>query len=217
MDLIQNGQKISLNIIKQDTVVEIIGIINEVFDDRLVVELPPYFMRYIEFLDVGCVLMAKIFSKIGTIDFKSIVISSPLEDEHFEIEFDVNALKYTPSSELPVIDSIENLKIIKDDGEINTKTYEISTEYIKFYCDTELGINEAFNCELILPKEYGTLCFKINITEHDIVYDNEYKASYYNMSEQDREALLYYMYVYENKKFGKERDSQEADNQVEQE
>ena len=31
MDLIQEGQKISLNIIKQDTVVEIIGTINEVY------------------------------------------------------------------------------------------------------------------------------------------------------------------------------------------
>ena len=198
MDLIQQGQKISLNIIKNETLVEIIGIINDVFDDRLIVDLPAYFMRYIEYLDVGCTLTVKIFSKMGTIDFNSIVISSPLEKEHLEIEFDVNALKLTPSSEMPVIDSIENLKIIRKDGEINTQTFEISTEYIKFYSDIKLEIDESFDCELLLPKEYGVIKFKANVTGQDIVYENEYTASFYSMNEQDRETLMYYMYVYAN-------------------
>ena len=198
MDLVQQGQKISLNIIKNETLVEIIGIINDVFDDRLIVELPAYFMRYIEYLDVGCILTAKIFSKMGTIDFNTIVISSPLEEGHLEIEFDVNALKLTPSSELPIIDSIENLKIIRKDGEINTQTFEISSEFIKFYSDVRLNIDESFDCELSLPKEYGVIHFKANVTGQDIVYENEYTASFFSMSEQDRETLLYYMYVYAN-------------------
>ena len=195
MDLLQQGQKSSLNIEKQDTLVEIIGTIADVFDDRLIVELPPYFMRYIEYLDVGCILTAKIFSKMGTIDFNSIVISSPLEEGHLEMELDVNALKFTPSSDIPVIDSIENIKIFRKGNSFNTQTFEISTEYVKFYSDDELVIDESFECEIYLPEDYGTIKFKATVSEHDIIYDKEYTATIFSMNEQDREALLYYMYI----------------------
>ena len=198
MDLIQSGQKISLNIIKQDTVVEIIGTINEVLDDRLIIELPPYFMRYVEYLDVNCILMAKIFSKLGTIDFNSIVIASPLEEGNLEIEFDINAIKFTQGNEIPFIESIENLVIKTENGEMNTQTFIISTDYIKFYSDEELTLGDNFDCELKLPKDYGTIKFKVTVIEKDIIYDTEYKATIFSMNEQDRETLLYYMYVYAN-------------------
>ena len=213
MDLLKQGQKISLNIIKQETLVEIIGIINDVFDDRLVVELPPYFMRYIEYLDVGCVLTAKIFSKLGTIDFNSIVICSPLEEGHLVIELDVNALKFTPGDKLPVIDSIENLKIMHKEGIINTQSFELSTEHIKFYSDKVLNKDESFDCELVLPPDYGTITFKVTITNRDVVYENEYTASFFSMTEQDRETLLYYMYSYANTMpDNNENDKSEEDN-----
>ena len=200
MELLQQGQKISLNIEKRDILVEIIGTIADVFDDRLIVELPAYFMRYVEYLDVGCILTAKVFSKLGTIDFNSIVISSPLEEGHLEMELDVNALKFTPSNEIPVIDSIETFKFKRKNEVITTQAFEISTEYIKFYSDTELTIDESFECELLLPDDYGSIKFKGTVSEHDIIYDKEYTATIFSMNEQDREALLYYMYIYENNK-----------------
>ena len=46
MELIHSGQKLSINIIKDDKLIEIIGVITEVLDDRISVELPKYFMRY---------------------------------------------------------------------------------------------------------------------------------------------------------------------------
>ena len=111
MDLLQQGQKLSINIQKEDNLVEIIGTITEIFDDRIEIELPPYFMRYVEYLDVGKPLTIKVFSKIGTIDFNTVVISSPLEDDSFAIEFDTNALKLTIGNEIPVIDAMETLRI----------------------------------------------------------------------------------------------------------
>ena len=195
MDLLQKGQKLSINIYKNDKLIEMLGTINEVFDDRLDVELPPYFMRYVECLDVGSHLTVKIFSKFGTIDFNTIVISSPLEDI-FSIELDYNALKFIPGEELPVIEAIEPLNITVGDGIINAKTLELSTEYIKLYCSTQLELNQNLECELILPKDYGTIKFKATVIFKDIIYDNEYKISYYSMNEHDRQSLLYYMYVY---------------------
>lgn len=100
MDLLSEGQKLNLYIQKSDSIVEMVCSIEHVFDDRLEVALPQYFMRYIEYLQTGCRLTVKAFSKLGTIDFNTVVISSPLED-NFAIELDYNAMKLTPSSEIP--------------------------------------------------------------------------------------------------------------------
>ena len=123
MDLIKSGQRASIYFQKDESLVEISCLIDKIFDDRIVLELPQYFMRYIEFLGVGKYLTVKIFSKLGTIDFNTIVITSPLEEE-FSIEFDPNAVKLTPNSEIPSIGAIENFYIhISDEETLHEKTF----------------------------------------------------------------------------------------------
>lgn len=197
MDLLKSGQKLNLCFQKENNIVEITCIISQVLEDRLVIDLPPYFMRYINYLEVGCPLTIKVFSKLGTIDFNTVVISSPLED-NFSIELDYNALKLTPGKDIPFINDIELMNMKSDSNTMTVKTFEISTEYIKFYCDLTVNIGEVFDCELLLPGNYGTISFKINVTEVDPVYDNEYTAVYSTMSEENRQSLLYYMYLYSN-------------------
>ena len=195
MELIHSGQKVSINIYKGDNLVEIIGEVNDVFDDRMTVELPKYFMRYIEYLEVGKPLTIKIFSKLGTIDFNTVVITSPLE-ENFTIELDYNAVKLTPDSEIQSIDAIETLKLKRNDNIITVKTSDISIDKIVCISSTELEVEQQFDCELILPGDYGTIIFKATVTKRDIVYDNEYTLSCYGMNEENRQSLLYYMYMY---------------------
>lgn len=197
MDLFKSGQKINLYFPKDENLVSISCTISDFKSDRLYVELPPYFMRYIKFLENGQKLTAKVFSKMGTIDFNTVVISSPLED-NFTIELDYNAIKFTPSEEIPSIDAIENLTIKLEETSILVKTFEIATEYIKFDSDKKFEIENSFDCTLNLPKDYGTINFRATIVEIDPIYDNEYKAVYSNMKEEDRQALLYYMYLYSN-------------------
>ncbi len=195
MNLLKTGQKLSLCFQKDGNLVEIICDILNVMDDRLVIELPPYFMRYIEYLDVGKRLTIKVFSKVGTIDFNTVVITSPLED-NFSVELDYNAMKLTPSKDIPVIKAIELMNMKTEDSSMTVKTFEISTEYIKFYSDLSLKIGTDYDCELLLPKDYGTISFRITLTELDPVYDNEYTAVFSTMTENARQTLLYYMYVY---------------------
>lgn len=197
MDLLKSGQKLSIFFQKEDTLVEIACVISEMLEDRIAIELPPYFMRYIEYLDVGCTLTIKVFSKIGTIDFNTIVISSPLEDE-FSVELDYNAMKLTPGEEIPMVEAMETLNITKDERVYKVSTFQIATEYLKFYCDYDFKEEDTFDCELILPKNYGIIRFKGTVTEIDPVYDNEFTISYSSMTEDDRQTLLYYMYVYSN-------------------
>lgn len=197
MDLLKSGQKLSISFQKGESLVEMSCVITDVLEDRIIVELPPYFMRYIEYLEVGKPLTVKVFSKLGTVDFNTVVITSPMEDD-FSVELDYNAMRLTPSEELPVIKAIELLQIKKGEDIISVKTFEISTEHIKFYSEPTFVMDESFACELILPKDYGTISFKATITDVDPLYDNEYTIQVFGMSEEDRQTLLYYMYLYSN-------------------
>jgi hypothetical protein len=197
MDLLKAGQKLSILFQKEDSLVEIACVISALLEDRIVIDLPQYFMRYIEYLDVGCSLTIKAFSKIGTVDFNTIVITSPLEDE-FSVELDYNAMKLTPNDEIPVVDAVETLNITMGEKFFKVSTFEIATEYLKFYCDYEFKLDDTFDCELILPKKCGIIRFKGTVTYIDPVYDNEYQISYSNMLDEDRQTLLYYMYLYSN-------------------
>ena len=197
MDLLQVGQKLSIYFRKEDKIVEITCSISKILDDRLVIDLPSYFMRYIEFLEVGKKLTVKVFAKIGTIDFNTVVISSPLEEE-FSVELDYNAMKLNEADEMPVIHAVETLNIKFNNEDYVTKTFEIATEYMKFYSDKKFEIGNNINCILMLPQNYGTISFKASVSGIDEVYENEYTISDFCMTEEDRQKILYYMYIYTN-------------------
>lgn len=195
MDLFSEGQKLTINFLKESNMVEIICHIDKVFDDRLELVLPQYFMRYIGFLQVGKRLTAKVFTKIGTIDFNTVIISSPLEDT-FSVELDYNSVKLRPASENPAIESFEKIEIKTENDTFNLKTLEISTEHVKFSSDKRLLKEMKVDCVLTLPKDYGVIRFKGVISDIDPVFDNEYTAKIITMTEEERQQLLYYMYMY---------------------
>lgn len=195
MDLLIEGQKVTIYFQKDKKMVEMSCEIEKLYDDRMDLILPQYFMRYVEFLQVGAKLTAKVFSKLGTIDFNTVIISSPMED-NFTIELDYNSLKLTAGSEIPKIDAVENLEIKLQDEIYSTKTFEISTDYIKFSAEKKLIVGESIDCTLKLPKTYGIINFRAVVSEIDAIYSNEITANISTMTENDRQNLLYYMYVY---------------------
>lgn len=197
MELIKVGQKLNISFPKEDKIVEITATISGIYDDRLVIELPQYFMRYIEYLEVGEPLTIKVFSKIGTVDFNTIVISSPLEDE-FSVELDYNAMKLTPTEEIPMVEAVEVMNVIFGEQVFRVNTFEIATKYVKFYSDCSFEVGDEIECGLILPEKCGIIKFKGQISFADPVYDNEFTVSYTMMTEEDRQTLLYYMYLYSN-------------------
>lgn len=197
MDLIKVGQKLNINFPKDDKIVEITATISGIYDDRIVIDLPPYFMRYIEYLEVGEPLTIKVFSKIGTVDFNTIIISSPLEDE-FSVELDYNAMKLTPTEDIPMVEAVEAMNITFEERTFRVNTFEIATRYIKFYSDYSFEVGNELECDLNLPDKCGIIKFKGQISYVDPVYDNEFTVSYTMMTEEDRQTLLYYMYLYSN-------------------
>lgn len=195
MDLIKKEQRVALVFPKEDKLVEVICTVNKVYDDRLELILPQYFMRYLNFLQVGCKLTAKVFSKIGTIDFNTVVISSPLEDS-FLIELDYNSMKLSSGNEIVKIYAVEKLELIKGGEVFSFKTIEISPVHLKFQSDKKLKLDEFYDCNLFLPKGYGIINFKGIISEIDSVYDNEYTLRYSILDDESIQKILYYMYMY---------------------
>ena len=195
MDLFTEGQRISLFFPKKQNMVEMVCNIEKVFNDRLNLVLPQYFMRYIEHLQVGMTLTAKAFSKLGTVDFNTMVINSPLE-ETFTIELDYNAIRLNSGNDVPTIKAVDFLEIHLDEELIKVKTFEISTNFVKFVSNKDFTIGERFNGLLILPKNYGRIKFVGEIVEIDPIYTTEYTANYITITEQAKQELLYYMYMY---------------------
>lgn len=195
MDLLTKGQKLTLYFQKDSNMVEITCDIESVRDDRIELNLPQYFMRYVDYLQVGKKLTAKAFSKFGTIDFNTIIITSPLEDS-FMIELDYNSIKLTPGKDMPVIEAIEIMEVYKQEEVERLKTFEIATDYVKFYSDEKFEIEEEFDGAVILPKDYGIIKFRAVVTEIDPIYENEHTALFITMREDAKQNLLYYMYTY---------------------
>lgn len=197
MDLIKAGQKLNISFIKEEKLVEIAAHVTKVLDDRMAVELPQYFMRYIEYLDVGKCLTVKVFSKIGTIDFNTVIISSPLEDD-FWLELDLNSIKLTPNEEIAVIDAVEKMSIKRNNETVRVETFQISTNFIKFYSDTAFKIEDKIECDLNLSDKCGIINFTGIVSDIDPVYDNEFTVTFSTMTEDNRQNLLYFLYLYSN-------------------
>lgn len=195
MDLFTEGQKLTLFFQKASSMVEMCCSIEKIYDDRLNLLLPQYFMRYVEFLQVGKKVTAKAFTKLGTIDFNTIIISSPLED-CFTIELDYNSVKLTPGENLPSINAVEIVEITLGNNTTKFKTFEISLNHIKFNSNSKFEIGTEITGALNLPKDYGIINFKATISEIDEIYNNEYTAVFQTLTETARQDLLYYMYMY---------------------
>lgn len=194
MDLLTKGQKLTLYFLKENNMVEMTCEIENVKDDRIELNLPQYFMRYIDFLQVGSKMTAKAFSKLGTVDFNTVIITSPLE-ECFTVELDYNSIHLTSGKQMPTINAMEKMEVYKGETKQYT-TFEIATDYVKFYSDDKFSLEEKFEGAIILPKDYGIIKFNAIVTEIDEIYENEHTAMFNIMQEDSRQNLLYYMYAY---------------------
>ena len=195
MNLVREGQKLNLIFNKGDKTVEITCVVAGVEFDRLIVELPKSFMRYIEFLATGCEVSVRVFSTAGILAFNSIIINGGLED-FFSIEYDEDAVRMEPYTESPSVEEILDLMIKDKTGKVYTaKTIEIGTKGLKFVCEgSKLELETAYNFTLITNEEFGNIEFTGLINSYDEVFPEEYVMSYTKISGVDRQNILRFIY-----------------------
>ena len=194
MNLVREGQKLNLIFNKGDKTVEITCIVASVEFDRLIVELPKSFMRYIEFLATGCEVSVRVFSTAGILAFNSIIINGGLED-FFSIEHDENAVRMEPYTESPSVEEIMELTIKDKSGKVYSgKTIEIGTKGIKFVCEEKLELETVYEFVLVTNEEFGNIEFTGIINSFDSVFPEEYIMSYTKISGVDRQNILRFIY-----------------------
>lgn len=195
MNLVREGQKLNLIFNKGEKTVEITCVVAGVEFDRIIVELPKSFMRYIEHLSAGCEVSVRVFSTAGLLAFNSVIINGGLEDE-FVIEYDENAIKMEHYSESPSVEEILEMTIknTKKALMFNAKTIEIGTKGIKFVCHDKLEVNGVYDFVLNVGEEFGNIEFSGIINSNDEVFTEEYEMSYTKISGDDRQNILRFMY-----------------------
>ncbi len=194
MNLVREGQKLNLIFNKGDKTVEITCVVAGIEFDRLLVELPKSFMRYIEFLSTGCEVSVRVFSTAGILAFNSIVINGGLED-FFSIEYDENAVRMEPYTESPSIEEILELLIKDKSGRsYAAKTIEVGTKGLKFVCEEKLELETIYDFTLITNEEFGNIEFTGLINSYDEVFPEEYVMSYTKISGIDRQNILRFIY-----------------------
>ncbi len=194
MNLVREGQKLNLIFNKGEKTVEITCVVGSVEFDRIVVELPKSFMRYIEFLASGCEVSVRVFSTAGIIAFNSIIINGGLEDV-FTIEYDENAVRMEPYTESPTVEEMLELIIKDKSGKVySAKTIEIGTKGIKFVTESKLALETIYDFTLITNEEFGNIEFTGLINSYDEVFPDEYVMSYTKISGADRQNILRFIY-----------------------
>ena len=195
MNLVREGQKLNLIFNKGEKTVEITCVVSKVFYDRLVVDLPKSFMRYIEHLTSGCEVSVRVFSTAGLIAFNSVIINGGLE-EQFTIEYDEDFVSMEHYSESPSVEEILEMTIkdLSEPAMISAKTIEIGTKGMRFVSSSKLNIGSVYDFVLNIGEEFGTIEFSGLINSNDEVFPEEYEMSYTKISGEDRQNILRFIY-----------------------
>ena len=195
MNLVREGQKLNLIFNKGEKTVEITCVVSEVFYDRIVVDLPKSFMRYIEHLTSGCEVSVRVFSTAGLIAFNSVIINGGLE-EQFTIEYDEDFVSMEHYSESPSVEEIVEMSIKEQNTPnlISAKTIEIGTKGMKFVSSSKLEVGSVYDFEINIGEEFGTIEFSGLISSNDEVFPEEYEMSYTKISGEDRQNILRFIY-----------------------
>lgn len=195
MSLVREGQKLNLIFSKDYKTVEITCVITEVLYDRLMLELPKSFMRYINYLATGCEVSVRVFSTVGLLAFNSVIINGGLEDI-FSIEYDEELVRMEPYADSDPVEEILEMKIkdVKNAISYSAKSIEIGARGVKFICESQLDLETVYDFVLMTDEEYGNIEFSGLINSVDPVFTNEYVMSYTKISGNDRQNILRFIY-----------------------
>ena len=195
MSLVREGQKLNLIFSKDYKTVEITCVITEVLYDRLMLELPKSFMRYINYLSTGCEVSVRVFSTVGLLAFNSVIINGGLEDI-FSIEYDEELVRMEPYADSDPVEEILEMKIkdVKNAISHSAKSIEIGARGVKFICESQLDLETVYDFVLMTDEEYGNIEFSGLINSVDPVFTNEYVMSYTKISGNDRQNILRFIY-----------------------
>lgn len=190
MGEVRKGQKVKLRFRTVDnSEKELDCFIKEVQSDRLFLTVPENFLNYIQYLDEGEELSARIFTPIGVKVFDAIVLNSPLETD-FVIEYIEDSLQIQRREFTRV--ELETKVIIKreDKDNIVTHTIDISGGGLRFYSEAKFEPDEKVGVLLYLPYAIRSIQAEASIVENKYIPENHYVLVFTKIDENERDKII---------------------------
>lgn len=185
---IKKGQKVQIMFYAGSKKQVIDTYIVESDSDRLILAFPESKKEFIPYLVEGTEIKAFIYTYTGIIIIDSIVFDSPF-DSQIVIEYNENQQviqrrKYTR------IPFNMDFFIQKEDGNIKTKTVDISGGGIRFISQTPLCANDSYKVQLRLTFYKKMIKAEGIILKKRIYQENEYVLEFTIIDEKDRNQII---------------------------
>ena len=185
---IKKGQKVQIMFYAGSKKQIIDTYIVESDSDRLILAFPESKKEFIPYLVEGTEIKAFIYTYTGIIIIDSIVFDSPF-DSQIVIEYNENQQviqrrKYTR------IPFNMDFFIQKEDGNIKTKTVDISGGGIRFISQTPLCANDNYKVQLRLTFYKKMIKAEGIILKKRIYQENEYVLEFTIIDEKDRNQII---------------------------
>lgn len=199
MGEIRENQQVKLYFVIEDgTEKELTFTIKKFEGDRISLNFTDETLEYIDFLNEGCEVLAKIFTPLGIKVFDSIVLDSPLEDE-FVIEYIEQAEQVQRRN---FIREEYKTKIIiqRLRENIITQTIDIGGGGIKFFYEGEFEENEKVSALLYIPVQTKSITIEATVIKNAHFQKYEHALIYDRITETDRAKIIKFCYELQLKK-----------------
>ena len=190
MGEIRENQQVKLFFILSDgTEKELNCSIKKFEEDRLSLNFPHETMDYIDYLDEGAEILAKVFAPTGVKVFDSIILNSPIEDE-FVIEYTENSEQIQRRNFIRV--AFQTKMVISKMGnkDVVATTVDIGGGGIRFFYEGEFNDNEIVNITLFLPLEMQSVRAEAAILKKDYLSEYEHVLIFNKITEFERSKII---------------------------
>lgn len=161
--------------------------IKKVYKDRISLDFPKEIIYYVDYLQEGDEVTAKIFTPAGIKMFDAIILDAP-SDNDFVIEF---VEDYMEIQRRKYLRTEFNTKLMIERGKdsIITHTLDIGGGGIRFFYEGSLEPMETIICRLFIPA-LPSIQVQGIILKGDNLKENEYVLVFTKIQENDRDKII---------------------------
>lgn len=189
MRQIKPGQKVRVGIeVQNRQVLQFFCAVNKVYADRIELSFPESKKQFLKYINEGDDVRLSVYSPVGIILIKSIVLNSPANGE-FLVELPADHKRIQRRR---YIRAAANYRLIIKYKEtpVTALTQDIGGGGVRFLCDVALELKERVEARLFVPDFAHSIPFIGEISVKDHFRENEYLIEFEEITENDRSRII---------------------------
>lgn len=190
MDKLHINQKVNIQIKLEDNREKVFKCkIKLIANDRLILKTSDDMMQYIDYLEEGIEVQATIFTPLGMIVYKAMIINSILEPE-FVIEYSDENLKIQRREFLRAAFRAKFVLELPSGEHAMTNTIDLSAGGLKFYYEGALRAGQILDARLYLPMQMDSILVQGYIDEPGITLPpNQHLIMFTKINQEDIDRI----------------------------